>query len=69
MRHQDPSSSAPLVGVQGGCRMSQVDFKKCHCRVSLSLIIMNVTSRTQRQPMSHVAVSILRVDTNNIYVQ
>ena len=38
----------------GGSPMSHVDFKKWQCRMSLSLIFLNVTCRISEKAMSHV---------------
>ena len=46
-----------LVGpLMGGSSMSHVDFKKCQCRMSLSLIFHNITCRFQEKVMSHVTI-------------
>ena len=49
----------PLMGWGGGVLMSHVDFKKCQCRMSLSLNSSPVPCRIFKMPMSHVTIFFL----------
>ena len=46
----------PWRGGGGGVLMTHVDFEKCQCCKSLSLIISYVSCRIWEMPMSHVTI-------------